>query len=168
MCLELYFGGSYAVQIKHAARSISFIIGLQLGKYAKEDKKLKVYILVPMFLLIRVGVDRLTRFHYTEFAMMMSIALIIIAVFENSDGNRFFQSICKALRQLGKISLESYLFNCIILELLKHYEIMKAADGTNADAPIYAFSVIAGTALAWCYHNYVLPQLKRITGGTAA
>lgn len=151
---------TYSTQIHHFSRVISFIIGMYFGKMAKENKSINSCILLLVGILLRIGINRILPFSYSEFALMLIVVAVLTVIFQVGESYKYFQKVRQGLRWLGNLSLEIYLINYMLREPLRYYGYMKVSDGTNTDAVLYLVVVLLTIILAQCYHVCILPKIK--------
>lgn len=84
---------NYSTQIHHFSRVISFFIGMYIGKMAKENKSINSCIVLLVCISLRIGINRILPFSYSEFALMLIVVAPVMVVFQQGESNKYFQMV---------------------------------------------------------------------------
>lgn len=128
-------------------RSIPFILGYIIAPFVANQSKLKTYYLIFVPFLIAIP---LRFFHmYYEWIFMFVMMLVVIKLTTKNS------ITYKTLSVLGRISLESYLFNWALIELYVKKTPFNASLSVH-----YLIACIAGLFFSYLFNKYISSKLR--------
>lgn len=128
-------------------RSIPFILGYIIAPFVANQSKLKTYYLIFVPFLIAIP---LRFFHmYYEWTFMFVMMLVVIKLTTKNS------MTYKTLSVLGRISLESYLFNWALIELYVKKTPFNASLSVH-----YLIACIAGLFFSYLFNKYISSKLR--------
>ena len=148
-----YFDNDILHNISFAlCRVPCFFIGMQLGKYVKQETKIPwVYVpvmLILMLILQRMPILKLVRWHW-----ILSIAVAIIAAYLISILNTKIRNI---LSLFGKVSLESYLSNIYLCDVLSVISwVAFGIDFNYGNLVYYLFVIVLGIQISFGVNSLI-------------
>lgn len=128
-------------------KSIPFIFGFLIAPFVASCCKIKTYYIIVVPFLVALPLRSLHL--YYEWTFMFAMMLFVIFLTSKS------KIANKALSILGKISLESYLFNWALIELYVKNPPFEASSSIH-----YLIACIAGLSFSYLFNIYVSNKVR--------
>lgn len=145
--LYTFFGGEIFDNVKFVLiRATCFLLGMWMGRYIEQNKRLSLWLLVTLVFVGILAVLITEHLVYCYFFFCLPLLYVMCLFIKTSLVVRKIGSF------LGRISLESYLFNgsvpVFVILIFEHYHI---PDYCNILA--YVIAVIIGTLLSVVFNR---------------
>lgn len=128
-------------------KSIPFIWGLVVAPFVASQCKIKTHYIIIVPLLIAIPLRSLHLYYEWTFMFVMMLLVIFLSKKSNMAN--------KILSVLGRISLESYLFNWALIELYVKITPFNASLSVH-----YLIACIAGLFFSYLFNKYISSKLR--------
>lgn len=130
-----------------AVRAICFILGMALGQDIKENKSISVVWLIITVIVGGAAVALTRHLVYGYFFFTLPLLYVFCLIIQ-----KCFIGIKQCINFMGKISLESYIFNGSLPTLLiSAFVTLNIPTGNNLYP--YIVACVLGTILSYVFHN---------------